>query len=67
MLGLLDDVLIVPAGIWLVLRIIPEPLMAEFRTRAGELADKPRSTAGLVFVLAIWLAAAAALGMLLVP
>ena len=67
MLGLLDDVLIVPAGIWLVLRIIPEPLMAELRTRAAELAEKPQSKAGLLFVLAIWLAAAATLGLVLLP
>ena len=65
MLGLLDDVLIVPAGIWLVLRIIPEPLMAELRTRADELAEKPRSKAGLLFVLAVWMAAVATLGLIL--
>ena len=53
-LGLLDDLLIVPAGIWLVVRLIPQALMADFRERACALADRPRSTAGLVFVLALW-------------
>lgn len=53
-LGLLDDLLLVPAGIWLVVRLIPEALMADFRERASALADRPRSTAGLVFVLALW-------------
>ena len=30
-LGYLDDLLIVPAGIWLALRLIPAELMAELR------------------------------------
>ncbi len=55
MLGLLDDLLIVPAGIWLVLRLIPAPIMAELRTRA-ETTAKPRSVAGMMAVGLIWCA-----------
>ena len=33
-LGLLDDLLLVPAGIWLVLRMIPLGLVAELRAQA---------------------------------
>ena len=33
-LGYLDDVVIVPAGIFLAIRCIPPELMEEFRTRA---------------------------------
>lgn len=55
-LGLLDDVLIVPAGIWLCLRLIPPPVMADLRARA-EAVDRPRSTAGMVAIVALWLAA----------
>jgi uncharacterized membrane protein YkvA (DUF1232 family) len=33
-LGYLDDVLIVPAGIWLTVRLIPAELMVEFRAEA---------------------------------
>lgn len=54
-LGLLDDLLIVPAGIWLVLRLIPAPIMAELRTRA-ETTAKPRSVAGMMAVGLIWCA-----------
>lgn len=54
-LGLLDDVLIVPAGIWLCLRLIPPPVMADLRARA-EAVDRPRSTAGMVAIVALWLA-----------
>ncbi|NBW77054.1 MAG: DUF1232 domain-containing protein [Sphingomonadaceae bacterium] len=52
-LGYLDDLLIVPAGIWLAIRLIPEPVMAELRAQALE-RDRPTSRAGLLLVVAIW-------------
>ena len=58
-LGLLDDLVIVPAGIWLVVRLIPDPLMDELRASAAQLAERPQSIAGLLFVVALWLAAVA--------
>ena len=65
-LGLLDDLLLVPLGIWLALMLIPAPLKAEFRERAARLAERPNSTVGLLFVFAIWLALAALLGLFLI-
>lgn len=62
-LGYLDDLLIVPAGIWLALRLIPPELMAELRDAANA-RDRPRSFAGAVAVVAIWLGAVALLGWL---
>ena len=62
-LGLLDDLLIVPAGIWLVLKLIPTDLMAEFRERASRLAERPNSMVGLLFVITVWLAAIAVVGL----
>lgn len=61
-LGYLDDLLIVPLGIWLVIRMIPGELMARFRTEAAEITAKPRSMTGLAFVVALWLAALALAG-----
>ena len=58
-LGLLDDLLIVPAGIWLALRLIPPPLMAEFRRRAAASA-RPVSRGGAAAVVSLWLALLAA-------
>ena len=58
-LGLLDDLLIVPLGIWLALRLIPADLMAEMRERAAD-AGRPISRAGLAIVIAIWIAVALA-------
>ena len=65
MLGLLDDLLIVPLGIWLVLKLVPAELMAEYREQAGALAERPASIAGALIVLAMWLLALAILGLLL--
>ena len=57
--GHLDDLLIVPAGIWLAARLVPAPLMAEFRDQAARRA-RPTSRAGLAFVLLCWTALAVA-------
>ncbi|MBB3950134.1 YkvA family protein [Aureimonas jatrophae] len=57
-LGLLDDLLIVPFGILIAIRLIPEPLMAEFRAEALRRDGRPRSRAGLVAIVAVWIGAA---------
>ncbi|SEI14626.1 Protein of unknown function [Paraburkholderia hospita] len=58
-IGYLDDLIIVPLGIWLCLRLIPQPVIANNRTKAESwLAGnptKPRSMVGLAVVLGIWL------------
>jgi uncharacterized membrane protein YkvA (DUF1232 family) len=54
-LGYFDDLLIVPAGIWLVVRMIPPRIMAEHRVTAAAATGRPTSTAGAVVVIAIWL------------
>ena len=56
-LGYLDDLVIVPLGILLVVALIPAALMAEFREQAATLAAKPRSTAAAVVIVLIWIAA----------
>jgi uncharacterized membrane protein YkvA (DUF1232 family) len=55
-LGYLDDLLLVPLGIMLAIRLVPDPLMAEFRREAGQRSNRPASRIGLAFILAIWLA-----------
>ena len=57
-LGLLDDVVLVPAGIWLFLRMLPAGLFEEHRAAAAEAAEHPRSRAGMLVILAIWVALA---------
>ena len=60
-IGLLDDLLIVPAGIWFALRLIPAPLMAEFRAEAAARAAKPVSHAAAALIASVWVAALAGL------
>lgn len=65
-LGLLDDLLLVPAGIWLVLRLIDPQVIAELRQR-GAAMERPRSWAGAALVVALWLAGIAVAVRLLAP
>ena len=53
-LGYLDDLIILPLGIWAVVRLIPAPLMAELRIAALALPRRPASMAGLTAILLIW-------------
>ena len=59
--GYLDDLIIVPLGIWLAIRMIPPALLAEFRARADG-QTRPRSWWGALFVVLIWLAGMALVG-----
>ncbi len=61
-LGYLDDLLLVPLGIMLAVRLVPPLLMAEFRAEAMARAGRPVSRAGLAIVVAIWVLAALGLG-----
>lgn len=65
-LGYLDDLLIVPLGVALAIRLVPAPVMAELRMRALT-QTRPSSRAGLVVVVLIWLGAAVVLGALVWP
>ncbi|GLK78965.1 YkvA family protein [Methylopila turkensis] len=62
-LGYLDDLVIVPLGIMLAVRLIPDELLAEFRARAAAAPRRPASVAGLAAVIVIW---TGALGLLAV-
>jgi uncharacterized membrane protein YkvA (DUF1232 family) len=66
-LGQVDDLVLVPLGIALLLRLIPGSVMAECRERArAELAGEvPSSGRAAAVVVAIWLAAAALIAGLL--
>jgi uncharacterized membrane protein YkvA (DUF1232 family) len=55
-LGYLDDLVLVPLGIFLVLRMIPDEVMVEYRERAKEFAEHKRSTNWLAatVIIALW-------------
>lgn len=59
-LGYLDDLLIVPLGIWLAVRLVPPELMAEFRARASDVEHPPAlGRWGAAFVIGLWVLGAA--------
>ena len=59
-LGLLDDVVLLPLAIVVVLRLIPPEVMAESRVRAAEAAARPVSRGVTVVIVLIWIGALAA-------
>ena len=61
-LGYLDDLIIVPLGIWLVIELIPEQVMYEYRAMASAAAQRPVSKTGAILIVAAWLSGAALLG-----
>ncbi|MBO9711386.1 YkvA family protein [Sphingomonas sp.] len=57
-LGLVDDAVLIPLGIWLFERLVPKDVMAEHRAAAEIAAERPVSLWGIAIVAAIWLLAA---------
>ena len=59
-IGYLDDIILVPLGILLVIKLIPPELMAEFRATALAREGRPISWTGAVAIGTVWLLALAA-------
>lgn len=55
-LGYLDDVIVVPAGILLTVRLIPSGLMEEFRAEAARREGRLISRAGAAGIVSVWIA-----------
>ena len=64
-LGYLDDLLIVPLGIMLAIRLIPADLMAEFRAEAARRSDRPRSVLAAIAIALVWIVSMALAGWLI--
>jgi uncharacterized membrane protein YkvA (DUF1232 family) len=54
-LGYLDDLIIVPAGIFLVVRLIPPEIMAQHRAAAAAASARPASRGAAAVIVTIWL------------
>lgn len=52
-LGYMDDLLVVPVGIWIAVRLIPAPLLAAFRAAAAD-RSRPTSRAAAGVVIGLW-------------
>jgi uncharacterized membrane protein YkvA (DUF1232 family) len=56
--GYLDDLILIPIGIALAIKLIPNSVLAECRARATETMQngKPQSRAAAAVIITIWLA-----------
>ena len=61
-LGLLDDLVLLPLGIALCLKLLPADVMSECRERARESVERPRSYTAAVVIALLWIAALALIG-----
>jgi uncharacterized membrane protein YkvA (DUF1232 family) len=57
-IGYLDDLIVVPLGIALALKLIPAQVMADCRTQALAAEGLPMSRTAAAVIIALWLAAA---------
>jgi uncharacterized membrane protein YkvA (DUF1232 family) len=60
--GYLDELILLPLGIWLVVALIPPEIMVEYRARADEAGQRPTSRAGMIAIILLWIAGAWMLG-----
>lgn len=71
MLGYLDDVLLLPALIWLTVALLPTAVLAQCRAQADawiiENGSRPSSKAGAVMIVVLWIALGIAAWLWLAP
>lgn len=54
-LGYLDDLVIVPFGIWLVLKMVPTEVLAECREKAAAVTDRhPKNWIAAFAIVMVW-------------
>jgi uncharacterized membrane protein YkvA (DUF1232 family) len=58
-LGYLDDLVIIPLGVALAIRMIPTQILAECREEACDAKNRPVSRVAAVVVVAVWISLAA--------
>jgi uncharacterized membrane protein YkvA (DUF1232 family) len=57
-IGLMDDLIVVPLGFALALKLIPAPVMADCRSQALAADKLPLSRTAAAVIIGLWLAAA---------
>lgn len=55
-LGYLDDLIIVPLGILIVVKLIPPEIIAEHRALAAAAQDRPVSHTAAIVIVVVWAA-----------
>lgn len=64
-LGYLDDLILLPLGVLMVVKLVPAELMAEHRAAADTAMALPQSRAAAIVIAAIWAALTLAAGWLI--
>ena len=59
--GYLDELILLPLGIWLVVSLIPSEIMVEYRAKADAARQRPTSRAGMIAIILLWIAGASTL------
>jgi uncharacterized membrane protein YkvA (DUF1232 family) len=54
-LGYLDDLLIVPLGLWLVIRLLPPEVLIAARIQAAAMLARPTSYNAAIVIVGLWL------------
>jgi uncharacterized membrane protein YkvA (DUF1232 family) len=56
-LGYLDDLLLIPLGVWLVIKLVPEDVLNECRAQAEDVFKdgKPKNWAAAIVIVLIWI------------
>jgi uncharacterized membrane protein YkvA (DUF1232 family) len=58
-LGYLDDLILVPLGIALAVKMIPDAVLLDCRIRAQAASERPTNRKAAAIIVAIWVASAA--------
>ena len=61
-IGYLDELILLPLGILLVVKLIPQEIMTEHRALAAAAQDRPVSRTAAIVIAVIWLACVALVG-----
>jgi len=61
-IGYLDDLIILPPGMALVIKLVPPDIMAEQRALAAAVQHRPISSTAAAVVIAAWIVAIALCG-----
>lgn len=56
--GFLDELILLPLGLLLIVRLVPPPVMEEARAAALAAESQPSSPAGAALVVSLWIGAA---------
>lgn len=61
-LGYLDDLLLVPLGLYVVIRLLPAEVLESARLQAARVMERPRSKAAALVIVCVWIALAVLAG-----